>query len=327
MKRVFFFIFAFLSIAAISAASLAGYGWHLFESPGPLATETTFALEKGTGLRSLSKILLEKNIINNDLAFVFGVKVEKMGRNLRAGEYLVPAGLSGYGLMKLFVSGKVIEHRITIPEGLESREIRELILQVDGLVGDITVAMVEGAYLPETYHYQLGDSREELVKRMADDMRALTAEVWKLRDPGSEIKTMEELVILASIVEKETALASERPHVAGVFLNRLKKGMKLQSDPTVVYGITEGKRELGRPLSRKDLASQNDYSTYHISGLPKGPIANPGEESLRAVLQPLQTKDLYFVADGTGGHAFSKTLDEHNANVRKWRKLNKKKKK
>jgi peptidoglycan lytic transglycosylase G len=326
MKRVYFFIIALFIVASLAVASVAGYGWHLFKSPGPLDTETVFLLEKGTGLRSLSKSLHQKHIINNDLAFVFGVKIEKMGRNLRAGEYLVPAGISGMDLMNLFVSGKVIERKITIPEGLESREIRDLILQAEGLKGEITVPMPEGAFLPETYHYQLGDTRDELVSRMAEEMQQMVTEIWKLRDPNSEIKTKEDLVTLASIVEKETALPAERPHVAGVFLNRLRIGMKLQSDPTVVYGITMGKRDLGRPLSKKDLASQNEYSTYFIAGLPKGPIANPGEESLRSVLAPLETKSLYFVADGTGGHAFAETLDEHNANVRKWRKLNKKKK-
>lgn len=326
MKRVYVFIIALFIIVALTVASAGGYGWYLFKSPGPLAAETTFLLEKGTGLRSLSNILRKNRIINNDLAFVFGVKIEKMGRNLRAGEYLIPAGVSGMELMNLFVSGKVIERKITIPEGLESREIRELIAQAEGLEGEITVAMPEGGFLPETYYYQLGDTRDELVIRMAEDMQEMVTKVWKLRDPNSEIKTKEDLIILASIVEKETALPAERPHVAGVFLNRLRIGMKLQSDPTVVYGVTMGKRDLGRPLSKKDLASANEYSTYYIGGLPKGPIANPGEESLRSVLAPLETESLYFVADGTGGHAFAKTLDEHNANVRKWRKLNKKKK-
>lgn len=325
MKRTFYFIAALFLVVAVIAGGLAGYSWHLFKSPGPLAEETTFLVEKGTGLRELAVSLKNNGIITNELPFIFGVKIEEKGRQLRAGEYRMPVGISGYDVMNLFVSGKVLARRITIPEGLQSREIRELVMQAAGLEGEITIAMPEGAFLPETYHYNLGDSRDELVARMAEDMRVTTERLWNNATPPAGIKSREDLIILASVVEKETALASERPHVASVFINRLRKGMKLQSDPTVVFGITDGKHDLGRPISRKDLISKTDYNTYHISGLPKGPIANPGLDSLKAVLSPLQTKDLFFVADGTGGHAFAETLDEHNRNVRKWRKFNKEK--
>ncbi len=325
MKRFIYLFTALVLLAAIGIAGLAAYGWQEFTKPGPLEEEVIYLVPKGTGLRPLAKDLKENNIINNELAFVFGVKLEEQGRLLRAGEYEVPASISGRDLMELFVSGKVLARRVTIPEGLQSREIREIILQAEGLTGEITVPMPEGAFLPETYHFHLGDSRDELVTRMAEDMQDLLKELWAAQKPPQEIKSLEELVILASIVEEETGLASERPHVAGVFINRLRKGMKLQSDPTVVYGLTEGKKEFGRLLSRKDLASKTDYNTYHISGLPKGPITNPGVDSIVAVLNPLKTKDLFFVADGTGGHAFAETLDEHNKNVRNWRKLNKKK--
>lgn len=326
MKRFIYLFSALILIAAIAVAGLAAYGWQQFTKPGPLAEETVYLVPKGTGLRDLAKSLEENNIIHNELAFVFGVKLEERGRLLRAGEYEIPAAISGHDLMDLFVSGKVLARRVTIPEGLQSREIRELVLQAEGLTGEITVAMPEGAFLPETYHYHLGDTRDELITRMAADMQSVVQELWAAQAPPAEIKSPAELVILASIVEEETGLAAERPHVAGVFINRLRKGMKLQSDPTVVYGLTEGKKELGRLLSRKDLASKTDYNTYHISGLPKGPITNPGLDSLVAVLNPLKTKDLFFVADGTGGHAFAETLAEHNRNVRNWRKLNKKKK-
>ncbi len=325
MKRFIYLFSALIFIAAVGIAGLAAYGWQQFTKAGPLQEETIFLVPKGTGLRELANDLKDKNIIHNELAFVFGVKLEEQGRQLRAGEYEVPAAISGHDLMELFVSGKVLARRVTIPEGLQSREIRDLIMQADGLTGDITVAMPEGAFLPETYHFHLGDSRDELVTRMAEDMQSLLKQLWEAYPPPPEIKSLEDLVILASIVEEETGLASERPHVAGVFINRLRLGMKLQSDPTVVYGLTEGKKEFGRLLSRKDLASKTDYNTYHISGLPKGPITNPGIDSLLAVLNPLKTKDLFFVADGTGGHAFAETLDEHNRNVRNWRKLNKKK--
>lgn len=324
MKSIAYTLIALILLAGVVVAGTVSYGWHLFTAPGPLANETVFVLEKGTGLRKLAGQLEQNNIINNDLAFIFGVTVEDNSGRLQAGEYDIPAAVTGEALMALFVSGKVVMHRLTIPEGLQSREIRALVAAAEGLEGEITQPMPEGAFLPETYYYHLGDSRDDLVERMADSMTAATTELMQGNNSVPEIKTAEELVTLASIIEKETGLAAERPHVAGVFLNRLRKGMKLQSDPTVTYGITEGKRDLDRPLSRKDLATATAYNTYQISGLPKGPIANPGLDSLKAVLAPEKTDNLYFVADGSGGHAFSATLDEHNKNVRKWRKLQKK---
>ncbi|MZR30960.1 endolytic transglycosylase MltG [Sneathiella litorea] len=324
MKRLVYGLVAVVLIGAALLAGTVGYGWHLFTADGPLETETVYVLEKGTGLRSLASDLEENQFINNDLSFILGVRIEDNAARLQAGEYLVPANISGMDLMALFVSGKVISRRLTIPEGLQSREIKALVEAAPGLEGEITRDMPEGAFLPETYHYRLGDSREELVGRMAAAMQEAVSSVIAATPFPPEIKSPEELVILASIVEKETAIAKERPRVAGVFLNRLRRGMKLQSDPTVVYGVTDGKSDLGRPLSKKDLATPNDYNTYQMMGLPKGPIANPGLESLTAVLQPEETKYLYFVADGTGGHAFSATLAGHNDNVRKWRQLNKK---
>ncbi|MBO0334515.1 endolytic transglycosylase MltG [Sneathiella sp. CAU 1612] len=325
MRPVLYTLIALIVGAGLALAGILGYGWHLFNAEGPLDTETVYVLEKGTGLRALAVDLEKNQIINNDLAFVLGVRLEDKAARLQAGEYQIPAAISGIDLMALFVSGKVIERRLTIPEGLQSREIKALIEAAPGLEGEITRNMPEGAFLPETYQYRLGDSRDELIDRMATAMQGAIDSVIASTPLPPELKSEADLVILASIVEKETALAEERPRVAGVFLNRLRKGMMLQSDPTVVYGITEGMRDLGRPLSKKDLATPTDYNTYQMMGLPKGPIANPGLESLSAVLQPEETKFLYFVADGTGGHAFSTTLAGHNDNVRKWRKLNKKK--
>ncbi|MCC3304860.1 endolytic transglycosylase MltG [Sneathiella sp. HT1-7] len=325
MRPVLYTLIALIVGAGLALGGALGYGWHLFKSPGPLETETVYVLKKGTGLRALATELEKNSIINNELSFILGVRIEENAARLQAGEYLVPAAISGIDLMALFVSGKVIERRLTIPEGLQSREIKALVEAAPGLEGEITREMPEGAFLPETYQYRLGDSRDELVGRMAAAMQGAIASVIATTPLPKEIKTPEDLVILASIVEKETAVPEERPRVAGVFLNRLRKGMMLQSDPTVVYGVTLGKRDLGRPLSKKDLATPTEYNTYQMMGLPKGPIANPGLESLSAVLQPEETKFLYFVADGTGGHAFSTTLDGHNDNVRKWRKLNKNK--
>ena len=325
MKPVLYTLIALILGAGLVLGGALGYGWHLFKSPGPLKTETVYLLEKGTGLRTLAMELEKNSIINNDLAFILGVRIEENAARLQAGEYRIPAKISGMELMALFVSGKVIERRLTIPEGLQSREIKALVEAAPGLEGEITREMPEGAFLPETYQYRLGDSRDELVGRMAAAMQGAIASVIATTPLPEEIKSPEELVILASIVEKETAVAEERPRVAGVFLNRLRMGMMLQSDPTVIYGITLGERDLGRPLSKKDLATPTEYNTYQMTGLPKGPIANPGVESLSAVLLPEETKFLYFVADGTGGHAFSTTLEGHNENVRKWRKLNKNK--
>ncbi len=321
-KRILYALLVLVLVGAIAVAGTLGYGWQLFKSPGPLKAETVYVVKKGTGLRALADDLKKNDIINNDLAFILGVKLEENASRLQAGEYRVPAAISGIELMRLFVSGKVIERLLTIPEGLQSREIRALVEAAPGLEGEITRDMPEGAFLPESYQYRLGDTRDALVDRMAQAMQGAIAAVTATTPLPEVIKNSEELITLASIVEKETALPEERPLVAGVFLNRLRKGMKLQSDPTVVYGITGGQRDLGRPLSKKDLATPTDYNTYQMTGLPKGPIANPGLESLRAVLQPEETTFLYFVADGTGGHAFSVTLDEHNDNVRKWRKLN-----
>ncbi|WP_340150054.1 endolytic transglycosylase MltG [uncultured Sneathiella sp.] len=325
MKKKFLIgLTALFLLAVVAIGGIAAVGWTLFTSPGPFEGETVYILKKGTGLRALSADLQEKAIINNQYAFIFGVRLEQKSGQLQAGEYRIPYAISGQDLMNLFVSGKVIERLITIPEGLQSREIRALVEAADGLEGEITRPMPEGAFLPESYQYRLGDTRDELLDRMAAAMQTAIAVITAAHPLPPEIKSEEEMVILASIIEKETAVAAERPRVAGVFLNRLRKGMKLQSDPTVVYGVTGGTRDLGRLLSRKDLATVNDYNTYQMTGLPAGPIANPGIESLQSVVQPEETDYLYFVADGTGGHAFSLTLDEHNANVRKWRQLNKK---
>ena len=324
-KKILIGLTALLLLAVVAIGGVAALAWTLFTSPGPYEGETAYILKKGTGLRALSADLQEKGIINNQYAFIFGVRLEQKSGQLQAGEYRIPYAISGQNLMNLFVSGKVIERLITVPEGLQSREIRALVAATDGLEGEITRPMPEGAFLPESYQYRLGDTRDEVLDRMAAAMQAAIAATTAAHPLPPEIKSEEELVILASIIEKETAVAAERPRVAGVFLNRLRKGMKLQSDPTVVYGITVGERELGRPLSKKDLATPTDYNTYQTMGLPKGPIANPGLESLQAVLQPEETKFLYFVADGTGGHAFSATLEGHNKNVRKWRKLSKNK--
>lgn len=323
MKRIFLSILALFILFNVALGGLAYYGWHLFETPGPLAKETVLVLEKGSGLRKIAKQLHVAGIIHHELAFILGVRVKEQTRLLKAGEFEFSPHMSGQAVMELLVSGKTVAHFLTIPEGLQSREIAELIKASDVLVGDLTEQLPEGSILPETYHYSRGEKRNAIAGRMKAAMSQATLEIWGQFKDHSLVKSKQELVILASIIEKETGQADERPHVAGVFLNRLRKKMRLQSDPTVTYGITLGKKDLGRPISKKDLAAKNDYNTYTLSALPKGPICSPGLDSLRAVLTPLKTKDLYFVADGRGGHAFARTLAEHNRNVRKWRKLKK----
>ncbi|WP_169544950.1 endolytic transglycosylase MltG [Sneathiella aquimaris] len=327
MKRFFFFILALFILFNLVLGGLAAYGWDLFTKPGPLATETELVLKKGAGLRAIAAQLEASGVIHDDIAFMFGVRLNEQGKKLKAGEYLFPAAISGEDVMNLLVAGKTIAHFITIPEGLQSREVAALIRNAPVLEGPLTVSIPEGSILPETYHFTRGDTRNDLVKRMQRALQKTLDDLWASAPKNPLIKSRQDLLILASIVEKETGVASERGRVAGVFLNRLARKMRLQSDPTVVYGITNGQKDLGRGISKKDLATVNDYNTYIIPSLPKGPICNPGLDSLKAVLNPVASKDLYFVADGTGGHVFAKTLAEHNRNVRNWRKIERSRKK
>jgi len=221
---------------------------------------------------------------------------------------------------ELIASGVTLVHRITVPEGLASAEIVTLLMDAEALEGDISEVPPDGALLPETYHFHRGDARTEILDRMRQSMTEALAEAWEKRAENLPLKSPQEALVLAAIVEKETGVDRERALVAGVFVNRLRKGMPLQSDPTVVYGITLGAAPLGRALTRKDLAKPTPYNTYQINGLPPGPIANPGRAALEAAVNPAETEFFYFVADGNGGHAFAKTLAEHNRNVAKWRK-------
>jgi UPF0755 protein len=260
-------------------------------------------------------------VIRDSLVFAAGVRVYGEERPLQAGEYQFAARVSMRLVMEQMIDGVTVKHRLTIPEGLTSAEIVALVAAAPDLEGSVPAALpADGSLLPETYFFSKGDTREQLIERMRKGMSDTLAELWPARDGAVPLKTIAEAVTLASIVEKETGLATERPHVASVFFNRLAQGMPLQSDPTVIYALTGGKGPLGRALLRADLQFASPYNTYANAGLPPGPIANPGRASLEAVLHPASTKDLYFVADGSGGHAFAATLDEHNRNVAAWRK-------
>ena len=315
----------FLSFITLLGGAAAGalyfWGYSLFHEPGALQKERIVLLPKGQNVREIADLLSAEGVIGNPLVFEFGVRLSEQGRHLKAGEFAFPAAVSMKQVVDILIAGKVVVHRLTVAEGLSAVAVLALLSDNKILSGDLPAEVPEGSLLPETYHFVRGDKRRALLRRMHEKMTETVTRLWQGRDQGIVIKTPAEAVILASIVEKETGKVSERPHIAGVFMNRLKRNMKLQSDPTVSYGITGGKAPLGRKLSKADLQTMTPFNTYTIDGLPPGPIGNPGLAALSAVMRPLATKDLYFVADGTGSHAFAKTYSEHLRNVRKWRKL------
>ena len=304
-------------LAALVAFNVA----RQFAQPGPLAADTNLVIARGAGLTAIARTLTEAGVIRDALTFRLGVSYHRAARDLKAGEYSFPAAASMRQVMEILKSGETVVRRLTIPEGLTSTEVVALVAAAEGLSGEPGPVPNEGSLLPETYHYAWADPRGALIERMAAAQRELLRELWDKRVPDLPLASPEEALVLASIVEKETSLEDERALVASVFVNRLKRGMRLQSDPTVVYGLTQGQAPLGRALTRKDLDTPSAYNTYQIDGLPPGPIANAGRAALQAVLNPAVTSYLYFVADGSGGHAFAETLDEHNRNVAKWRKL------
>jgi UPF0755 protein len=239
-----------------------------------------------------------------------------MGRTIKAGEFKLPAGASMSRILSVIASDQILRRFVTIPEGTPSILVYEKLMANPDLTGSIDVP-VEGSVLPDTYEISKGESRQAVLLRMQAGMQRTLAELWEKRGPNTVAKTPQEALVLASIVEKETGKASERKMVAGLYSNRVRTGMLLQADPTIIYPITKGK-PLGRRIRQSEINAVNDYNTYSMVGLPKGPITNPGRDSIDAVLHPAETDVLYMVADGTGGHAFGKTLQEHNANVEKW---------
>lgn len=312
-----------LLVAALAGAGLyAGYEWALerYREPGPLSEETRVVIRSGSGLDAIARQLEAAGVVANGDYLRVAAKATGQARRLKAGEYAFAPGISLKETLDLLESGKTVVRRLTVPEGLTSAEILAVVSEAEGLTGEVATVPAEGSLLPETYHYRWGDSRAAIVERMETDRRKVLSELWSQRAQGLPIRTPEEAVVLASIVEKETGVAGERALVASVFVNRLRKGMPLQSDPTVVYALTDGKGPLGRELTRADWQVDSPYNTYRVNGLPPGPIANPGREALAAVLNPADSKFLYFVADGSGGHAFATSLAEHNRNVAAWRR-------
>ena len=314
-------LFALVVILAILGVGGAGYGWHLFVKDGPLAEPKQLVIPKGANLDKIADTLAEAGVIEDRFVFTTWIRILGTQGRLRSGEYRFPKHVSAQEAMNLLIGGRQIQRRITVPEGLTTYQVLERVAKVERLEGELTETAAEGELLPDTYFFQLGETRNAVVQRMKQAMADLVAEVWTQREQDSVLKDKKELVILASIVEKETGEGAERAMVAGVFVNRLRKNMRLETDPTVIYGLTEGKGALGRRLLKSDLEKPHPYNTYKIQGLPPGPIANPGKAAIMATIKPAKHNYVYFVADGSGGHAFAETLEQHNKNVAKWRQF------
>jgi UPF0755 protein len=310
-----------IAVAVLLAVLAGGYGWvrAAFDAAGPSGADATLVLPRGSGLNSIADALKKSGLIDRRWVFIGGVRLAGEAHELKAGEYFFPAHISPRQIMDLLRQGRTVVRHLTVPEGLTSAEVLALVTSARALEGDVPHNVAEGALLPETYNYSWGETRTAMVQRMRHAMDETLEGLWSSRSPGLPFATPQQALILASIVEKETGLAAERPRIAAVFINRLRLGMKLQSDPTVLYALSHGQGPLGRELGHADLDLPSPYNTYRNDGLPPGPIANPGRAAIAATMLPLFTKELYFVADGTGGHAFAETLEQHNRNVHRWR--------
>lgn len=314
--------FLFL-LVVIGAAAGGAYLWlaRAVLVPGPLQEALTLVIEPGSGLGSIARQLESAGVIVDARFLELQARRAGQARALKPGEYRFEPGISIVEALDKVVRRDVVARFVTIPEGLVTGGIRRILAEAPGLAGEVTADVADGDLLPETYRYEWGDTRAAVVGRMRAARDRALVELWETRASGLPISSPQEAVILASIVEKETGVASERPRVAAVFINRLKRGMKLQSDPTVIYGIAPEAGDLARSITRADLEAPNAFNTYIVTGLPPSPICHPGRAALAAVLNPMATNELYFVADGSGGHAFAATLAEHNKNVARWRKI------
>ncbi|HET9628266.1 MAG TPA: endolytic transglycosylase MltG [Novosphingobium sp.] len=300
-------------VAVIFVVAWGIGGWFL---PGPLAKDTEFVVKDGESFNTVAEHLQAAGAISSPLTFKARARLLGGGAPIKAGNFVLPRGASQRTLVDILQGGKVVRRFVTVPEGMPSIMVAERLAAQPLLTGD-AITPPEGSVLPDTYEIAAGESRQAVVLRMQAAMQRVLKELWDKRSPATVAKTPEEALILASIVEKETGKPSERAMVAGLYSNRLRKGMMLQADPTIIYPITRGK-PLGRRIRQSEIAAVNGYNTYAMTGLPEGPITNPGRASIEAVLNPASTDALYMVADGTGGHAFAATLEEHNRNVAKW---------
>src|SRR6201996_655379 len=317
-------IITIVLLLMLGAGATYYYGQKKITEPGPLQEDKTVVIPSRAGMADIADTLQNAGVIDhNRWAFIGAVFALRARSELKPGEYLFQKNASLADVIGTIVSGKVVQHAVTIPEGLTSEQIVDRLSDNDIFSGSITEIPREGTLLPETYKFPRGTTREQVIARMEQAQKRVIAEVWDRRNPDLPIKTPEQLVTLASIIEKETARADERSRVAAVYINRLRQKMKLQSDPTIIYGLVGGKGTLGRPIKRSEILQPSPYNTYVIEGLPPGPIANPGRASLEAAANPARTRDLFFVADGTGGHSFTETYDQHQKNVAKLRAMEK----
>jgi UPF0755 protein len=312
--------FTFLVFVAFAGGAAFIYAQSSFTSAGPLTQDKVVFIPRNTGTSDIAQLLQQEGVVSN--ATMFEISHLLSGRKaLKAGEYLFKAAASLEEVRETLSEGRSIQHRITLPEGLTSEQIVGRLMENDILVGEVRMIPREGTLLPDTYPFERGTTREQLLSRIEQAQRRLLQDIWSKRSPDVPVRTPNDLVILASIVEKETGRADERTRVAAVFINRLNRGMRLESDPTIIYGLVGGKGSLGRGIAASEIRAPTPYNTYVINGLPPGPIANPGRASLEATANPSRTRDLFFVADGTGGHAFAETYEQHQRNVIRWRQL------
>jgi UPF0755 protein len=310
-----------LVVLTVAVGGALSIGKQRFEAPGPLQDDKVVNIPRGLGIKDIADVLQREGVIDQPWVFMGGVIALKANGELKYGEYRFTKHASLSDVVDTIIDNKVVQHAITIAEGLTSEQIVARLLENTALSGQIKDIPREGTLLPETYKFTLGMSREQIIARMQAAHKRVLAEIWEHRVQDIPIKTPEQLVTMASIVEKETGRPDERSRVAAVFMNRLKNKMRLQSDPTIIYGLTGGKGALGRPILKSEIEQATPYNTYVIDGLPPGPIANPGRASLEAVANPARTKELYFVADGTGGHVFSDSYDAQQKNVARLRAI------
>ena len=319
-----YFLLVFFVVSLLGGSVLTTYTQ--FVAEGPLVSSTETVIDKGKSLRKIAKQLYREGIIASPSIFEIGVRASGQADKIKAGEYSIPRRASSKMVMNILTSGNTYIRRLVVPEGLTSEQVVSLVNTAKGLVGDILQIPKEGTLLPDTYHYSYGDTKEGMIERMKNAMERTVEELWANRDPKIILKTPKEAVVMASVIEKETSRNSERAHIASVFYNRMKQGIRLQSDPTVIYAVTDGHVDRMKRVTYKDLKFKSPYNTYVIYGLPRAPISNPGRASIEAVLHPMTTKDVYFVADGTGGHVFAPTYTEHQRNVQNWRQISRGKK-
>ncbi|WP_439356947.1 endolytic transglycosylase MltG [Bradyrhizobium sp. DASA03007] len=317
-------IITLVLIAMLGAGGVYYCGRQVLEAPGPLREDKIVNIPQRAGKRDIAETLNREGVTDiNPWVFIASVAALKASSDLKPGEYSFQKNASLRDVIATIVEGKVVQHAVTIPEGLTSEQIVARLSDNDIFTGSVRELPREGTLLPETYKFPRGTTREQVIQRMQQAHKRVLAEIWERRSQDIPVKTPEQLVTLASIVEKETGKPDERSRVAAVFVNRLKQRIKLQSDPTIIYGLVGGKGTLGRPIKRSEITQPSPYNTYVIEGLPPGPISNPGRASLEAAANPARTRDLYFVADGTGGHAFTETYDAHQKNVAKLRAMEK----